>query len=46
MFDFENLEVYKKSKDFYTQVSQLIIKNQKIYTVTKNQLKRAALSSL
>ncbi len=44
MFDFENLEVYKKSKDFYTQVSQIIIKNHKIDTVTKNQLKRAALS--
>lgn len=44
MFDFENLEVYKKSKVFTSTVRREIIKKNTLDSSTKNQLNRAAVS--
>lgn len=44
MFDFENLVVYKKSKIFHRNVNDLIFRIERLDSVTKNQLRRAALS--
>lgn len=44
MFDFENLEVYKKAKAFNVTVSRSVLKIETLDGVTKNQLRRAALS--
>jgi four helix bundle protein len=44
MFDFENLEVYKKAKAFNATVSKTLIKANTLDSVTQNQLKRASLS--
>ena len=44
MFDFENLEVYKKAKVFNATVCKLLIKANTLDNVTKNQLRRASLS--
>jgi four helix bundle protein len=43
LFDFENLEVYKKSKDISKTVL-LILKDKTIDTVLRDQLKRAVIS--
>ena len=43
MFDFENLEVYKKSKFFYREIRSGVISTT-LEGATKNQLNRAALS--
>jgi four helix bundle protein len=44
MFDFENLEVYKKAKSFNAIVCRTVLKLSTIDSVTKNQLRRASLS--
>jgi four helix bundle protein len=44
MFDFENLEVYKKAKAFNSIVCKTILTINVLDTVTKNQLRRASLS--
>ena len=44
MFDFENLEVYKKAKAFNAVVCKTILPIHGLDTVTKNQLRRASLS--
>ena len=44
MFDFENLEVYKKAKSFNTTVCRTILTIKSIDSVTRNQLRRASLS--
>jgi four helix bundle protein len=44
MFDFENLEVYKKAKAFNAIVGKTVLKIETLDGVTKNQLRRAALS--
>ena len=44
MFDFENLEVYKKAKAFNSIIRQQILIPGSLDTATKNQLRRAALS--
>ena len=44
MFDFENLEVYKKAKAFNTEINSSIIRNKNLDGVVKNQLRRASLS--
>ena len=44
MFDFENLEVYKKAKAFNTEINSSIIRNKSLDGVVKNQLRRASLS--
>ena len=44
MFDFENLEVYRKAKFFNSTVSKTVLKLSSLDNVTKNQLKRASLS--
>lgn len=43
MFDFEKLNVYKKSKLFNQRISR-IIESYKLDTVSKNQLRRASIS--
>jgi len=43
MFDFENLDVYKKAKKFNRSVADFLAKNP-IDKVTHNQLRRAAFS--
>ena len=43
MFDFEKLEVYKKSKDYNKQVSSFLKKNQ-LDKAERDQLKRASFS--
>lgn len=42
MFDFENLEVYKKVKAFNSTVGRLSTSN--LDSTTRNQLRRASLS--
>jgi four helix bundle protein len=44
MFDFEKLEVYKKAKAFHAAIITSVLNSEKIDSVTKNQLRRAALS--
>ncbi len=44
MFDFENLEVYKKAKAFNSIVGKTVLKIESLDGVTKNQLRRASLS--
>jgi four helix bundle protein len=44
MFDFENLEVYKKAKAFNAIVCKVILISGLLDSTTKNQLKRASLS--
>ncbi len=44
MFDFENLEVYKKAKAFNATVCKTLLKVNALDVVTKNQLRRASLS--
>jgi four helix bundle protein len=44
MFDFENLEVYKKAKAFNSTVTKTILQIETLDGVTKNQLRRASLS--
>lgn len=44
MFDFENLEVYKKAKAFNATVGRSVLKIETLDGVTKNQLRRASLS--
>jgi len=44
MFDFENLEVYKKAKAFNAIVGKMILTNLSLDGTTKNQLRRASLS--
>lgn len=44
MFDFENLEVYKKAKAFNSIVRKTILRTETLDSVTKNQLRRASLS--
>lgn len=44
MFDFENLEVYKKAKAFNSIVCRALIAAGSLDSVTKNQLRRASLS--
>ena len=43
MFDFERLDVYKKSKSFNQQIQQLL-KQANVDNTTKHQLRRASLS--
>jgi len=44
MFDFENLEVYKKAKAFNSVIRRTILIPGSLDVATKNQLRRAALS--
>ncbi len=44
MFSYENLEVYKKAKDFYSSVFKYLKSNKGLPPYVKNQLGRAALS--
>jgi len=44
MFDFENLEVYKKAKAFNSIVRKTILIPGSLDAATKNQLRRASLS--
>ena len=44
MFDFEKLTVYQKAKSFNKEISTWLRSNQKIDAVTRDQLRRAALS--
>jgi len=44
MFDFENLEVYKKAKAFNAIVGKMILTDLSLDGTTKNQLRRASLS--
>ncbi|GAA4469465.1 hypothetical protein GCM10023093_29000 [Nemorincola caseinilytica] len=44
MFDFENLEVYKKAKVFNAIVCKTLLNANSLDSVTKNQLRRASLS--
>jgi four helix bundle protein len=43
MFDFEKLEVYKRAKEFNSEISVLLFGN-KVDRIAKDQLKRASLS--
>lgn len=44
MFDFENLEVYKKAKAFNSVVGKMVLTIGSLDGTTKNQLRRASLS--
>ena len=44
MFDFENLEVYKKAKAYNSTVSKTVLFSGLLDSTTKNQLRRASLS--
>jgi four helix bundle protein len=44
MFDFENLEVYRKAKTFNATVNKSVLRIETLDGVTKNQLRRASLS--
>ncbi len=44
MFDFENLEVYRKSKVFTSTIRKELIKTNLLDSSTKSQLNRAAVS--
>jgi len=43
MFDFEKLHVYKKAKSFNAEI-RIFIKNSKLDSTSKNQLRRASFS--
>jgi len=43
MFEFEKLDVYKKAKDFYSEI-RCFLKKKKVDPVSANQLNRASLS--
>ena len=43
MFDFEKLDVYKKAKVFNSSIRELI-RNKKLDSTTRDQLRRAAFS--
>ncbi len=45
MFDFENLEVYNKAKEFNHEIFGFLKYNTKIDSYIENQLKRAAISA-
>jgi len=45
MFDFENLEVYKKSKALNKEVLDFLRCNKQIDSFLRDQLKRAAISA-
>ncbi|MBK9449150.1 MAG: four helix bundle protein [Bacteroidetes bacterium] len=44
MFDFEKLTVYQKAKAFHKEIVNWLRSNPKIDSVTRDQLRRAALS--
>ncbi len=44
MFDFEKLTVYQKAKAFHMEISIWLKSNSKIDVVTRDQLRRSALS--
>jgi len=44
MFDFENLDVYKKSKDFNRDIFRFVKANKQIDSYLRDQLKRASIS--
>jgi four helix bundle protein len=44
MFDFENLEVYKKSKELNKEVLLFLSQNKQIDSYIRDQLKRATIS--
>ncbi|MBM4177205.1 four helix bundle protein [Candidatus Gribaldobacteria bacterium] len=44
MFDFENLEVYKKAKELNKEILELLRKNKQIDSYIRDQLKRASVS--
>ena len=44
MFDFENLEVYKKAKELNNEILQLLKENKQIDLFIRNQLQRSSLS--
>jgi four helix bundle protein len=44
MFDFENLDVYKKAKHFNSRVVKTVLLSPTLDGTTKNQLRRASLS--
>jgi four helix bundle protein len=44
MFDFEKLTVYQKAKAFNKEISTWLRNNTKVDSVTRDQLRRAALS--
>jgi len=46
MFDFENLNVYKKAKDLNKEILELLKKNKKIDSCLRDQLKRASISTV
>jgi four helix bundle protein len=46
MFDFHNLEVYKKSKSINKDILVLLRRKKNIDLVLRNQLKRASISSV
>lgn len=43
MFDFEKLDVYKKAKDFHSEIRSFLRK-EKVDAISANQLSRASLS--
>lgn len=44
MFDFENLEVYKKSKDLNKEVLKFLKDNNRLDSYLRDQIKRASIS--
>ena len=44
MFDFEKLDVYKKSKDLNKEILQFLKENRQIDSYVRDQLKRASIS--
>lgn len=44
MFDFENLDVYKKSKELNKEVLLFLSQNKQVDSYIRDQLKRAAIS--
>ena len=44
MFDFENLEVYRKAKELNTEILQLLKENKQIDLFICNQLQRSSVS--
>ena len=45
MFDFEKLTVYQKAKAFHKEIAAWLKANPKIDSITRDQLRRAALSN-
>jgi len=46
MFDFHNLEVYKKAKELNQEVLRFLKENKHIDTYIRDQLKRASISTV